>query len=162
MFRIDRDILFLLSYIKKILNLPVNTFQIATNSVLCICNATLSVFCVLKMISSGSLISVNPRLAVMCNPGVCIFAEVLGLVCEFSVCGGRVREIAKRFAAMESPRQALLGRGAAANLLQKLKKTALSEDRTAGLYWALSLIKCLMRYTATPTGIAKMTIFIIR
>ena len=49
------------------------------------------------MISSGSLISVNPRLAVVCKSGICIFLWGNRYSGEFSVCGGRRREIAKRF-----------------------------------------------------------------
>ena len=76
-------------YINKILKLSVSTFQNATNSVLYIHNATLLYVCVLKMISSGSLISVNPRLAVVCKSGICIFLWGIGIAVNFqSAVGG--------------------------------------------------------------------------
>ena len=68
--------------------------------------------CVLKLISSGSLISVRSRVVLMCDSGF----YFLGKVCR------RLHKIAKRFLAMESPCQALRGSGAATDLLGKFKQ----------------------------------------
>jgi hypothetical protein len=58
------------------------------------------------MITSGSLISVRFRI-------VQSYGSEFYLLCG-GIGGGRLHEIAKRFSAMQSPRQALLGSGAAA------------------------------------------------